>query len=70
MNTTQQHSNATIFLLGAIFNIIASTEWASVGDYALKATIGGIIWLGFKLIGDYLSNRYIGKKKDSHGDKE
>src|SRR5688572_28732921 len=67
MNTTQHHSNTRIFLMGAIFNIIRSTEWASIGDYALKATVGGIIWLGFKLIGDYITHRYIGKKKGGLG---
>lgn len=71
MNTTQHHSsNTTVFLLGAIFNIIASTEWSSIGGYALKATVGGIIWLAFKLVGDYVSNRFFGRKRDRHGDKE
>jgi hypothetical protein len=64
MNTTQHHtgSNTTVFLLGAIFNIFASTEWSSLADYALKAVVGGIIWMGFKLIGDYISHRFIGRK--------
>lgn len=72
MNTTHHHtgSNTTIFLMGAIFNIIASTEWSSIGDYALKATVGGIIWVGFKLIGDYISHRYIGKNRKDDGNKQ
>lgn len=71
MNTTQHHSsNTTTFLLGAMFNIIASTEWSSLGDYVLKAICGGIIWVGFKLIGDYISHKYIIKKRDSDGNKD
>lgn len=71
MNTTHHHSsNTTIFLLGAIFNIIASTEWSSLGDYVLKAVVGGIIWVGFKLAGDYISHKYIGKNKKDDGNKQ
>jgi heme/copper-type cytochrome/quinol oxidase subunit 3 len=67
MNTAPHHnseSNMTVFLLGAIFNIMASTEWSSLADYALKAFVGGIIWLLFKLVGDYISHKFIGKRKD------
>lgn len=53
-----------------MFNIIASTEWSSLGDYVLKAICGGIIWVGFKLIGDYISHKYIIKKRDSDGNKD
>lgn len=69
MNTQNppSESNTTVFLLGAIFNILATTELASLVDYAIKAVVGGIIWLGFKLIGDYISDRFIHKKKERNG---
>lgn len=66
MNATPQYnhsdSNTTVFLLGAILNILASTEWTSLLDYAIKAIIGGIVWLVFKLISNYISHKYYGKK--------
>ena len=67
MNTTQPNteSHLTIFLLGALFNILASIQIASLFDYAFKAMVGGVIWLAFKLLGDFLSQKYIFKKRDS-----
>lgn len=74
MNTPMNHqapaglsggsaSNTVAFLFGAIFNILANTDYASLIDYALKALIGGVIWLLFKLIGDYISSRILARRK-------
>ena len=68
MNPTPQlyaNSNASVFLLGAIINILPLIEWTSLADYGIKAFIGGIIWLVFKLIGDYLSLKLFSKKGNS-----
>ncbi len=65
MNTAQHPPTGfTVFLLGALFNILATAEITSLLDYAVRAVVGGMIWLAFKLVGDYLSDRYILKKKD------
>lgn len=58
-----QSSRTVVFLLGAIFNILANTEFSNLLDYALKALIGGFIWLLFKLVSDYISGRIKGKSR-------
>lgn len=60
MNTQSPYGagNTIAFLFGAIFNILANLQYFSLLDYTLKAFIGGIVWLGFKLLGDHLSTRY------------
>jgi hypothetical protein len=58
-----QVSNTVAFLFGAIFNILANTDYASMIDYALKALIGGVIWLLFKILGDYISSFMLTKRK-------
>lgn len=58
-----QSSGTVVFLLGAIFNILANTEFSNLLDYALKALIGGFIWLLFKLVSDYISARIKGKSR-------
>jgi hypothetical protein len=58
-----QVSNTVAFLFGAIFNILANTDYASLIDYALKAVIGGVIWLLFKILGDYISYYLHAKRK-------
>ena len=71
MNVTPHNSdsNTTIFLLGAVFNILAFTEWSSFLDYGLKAIIGGIVWLVFKLISEYLSHKLFNKKDNGNDSK-
>ena len=67
MNATPHYSsdsNTTIFLLGAVLNILALTEWTSLLDYSIKAFIGGIVWLVFKLISNYITRKFINKKGD------
>ena len=51
------HSDNTsnIFLTGAI--LLANMDYSSLAEYALKATIGALIWMGFKLITDYVSEK-------------
>jgi hypothetical protein len=65
---TTQHSNFSVFLLGAILNILAAVDYVSLIDYSLKAILGGMIWLGFKIIGDKINERM--KKKQKELDKE
>jgi hypothetical protein len=48
-------SGTNIFLTGAI--LFANLDYSGLGEYALKAAIGGIVWMGFKLASDYLSEK-------------
>lgn len=61
--------NVIAFLFGAIFNILANTDAASLTDYAIKAVVGGFIWLLFKIVGDYINQKYIITKKEKAGKK-
>lgn len=57
MKTTEAVTNSTshTFLTGAI--LFANLDYSGLADYALKAAVGGTIWMTFKLAGDYFSNR-------------
>lgn len=44
-----------MFLTGTI--LLANLDYSGLMDYALKAVIGGIVWMGFKLGADFLSNK-------------
>jgi hypothetical protein len=57
----QQDSTSHTFLTGAI--LFANLDYSGLTDYAVKAAIGGIIWMVFKLTGDYLSFSIIARKK-------
>lgn len=60
-NTTSQS-----FLTGAI--LFANIDYSGFGGYAIRAAIGGLIWMVFKLAGDYLSHRMLNKKKSERED--
>lgn len=63
-DTTATDSGSHTFLTGAI--LFANLDYTGLADYAVKAAIGGAIWMAFKLTGDYLSNRM---KKNSENKK-
>lgn len=52
-NTTDNSSS--LFLTGTI--LLANMNYHDLMDYAIKAIIGGAIWMGFKIAGDFLSNK-------------
>ncbi|CAN5448397.1 hypothetical protein BH10BAC1_BH10BAC1_05950 [soil metagenome] len=52
-NTNDQSSS--LFLTGTI--LLANMNYSDLMDYAIKALIGGAIWMGFKIAGDFISNR-------------
>lgn len=58
-NEAISDNGSSTFLTGAI--LFANLDYAGLADYAVKAAIGGAIWMVFKLTGDYFSNRL--KKK-------
>lgn len=57
MNSTNSYSDSTasIVLYGAIQ--FANIDYTGVVDYAVKALIGGVIWLCFKVTADYINNK-------------
>ncbi len=64
MKTTEAVSDSTshTFLTGAI--LFANMDYSGLTDYAVKAIIGGAIWMTFKLAGDYLSTKIKNKKQN------
>lgn len=61
MENKQSSSDSTsnMFLTGTI--LLANLDYSGLMDYALKALVGGVIWMSFKIVGDYLSEKF--KKK-------
>ncbi len=53
--TTSETTSSSILLTGIVF--LANLDFVGLLDYALKAGIGGAIWLGFKLTADYLERK-------------
>ncbi len=50
-----QSTSSNIFLTGTI--LLANMDFAGLVDYAVKALIGGAIWLGYKLASDYFERK-------------
>jgi hypothetical protein len=64
MNGSHLQNNLSVFLLGAILNVLAAVDFTGLLDYSVKAVAGGMIWLVFKLIGDYLTSKINNSKQD------
>jgi hypothetical protein len=58
-NTKNESSSSNIFLTGII--LLANLDFAGLMDYAVKALIGGAIWLGYKMTADYIERKKIKK---------
>ena len=58
-NQTNSDSMSNMFLTGSI--LLANLDYSGLADYALKALVGGIIWMSFKVAGDYITEKL--KKK-------
>ena len=54
-STVSGNSSSNMFLTGAIF--LANLDFAGLADYAIKAAVGGAIWLGYKLAADYIDKK-------------
>lgn len=54
-------SSTNIFLTGAI--LFANLDYSSLAEYALKAAIGGFIWMAFKLGSDIISDKIKERKE-------
>jgi len=60
-NTTSADGASHTFLTGAI--LFANFDYSALAGYAVKAAIGGAIWMVFKLAGDFLSDKMFTRKK-------
>lgn len=56
-----QDTGSHTFLAGTI--LFANVDYSGLEGYAIKAAIGGAIWMLFKLTGDYLSQKLLHRKK-------
>ena len=52
---------SNIFLTGAI--LFANMDYAGLTDYAIKAILGGTIWMIFKIGGDLISDKLKKRKQ-------
>lgn len=51
-----------VFIFGAVFNVLANNAPDTFMDYGLKAIIGGIVWLVFKVLSDFIASKFKTKK--------
>lgn len=58
-NQSSADSSSNMFLTGTI--LLANLDYSGLADYAIKALVGGVIWMTFKIAGDYISQQI--KKK-------
>ncbi|MBA2613364.1 MAG: hypothetical protein H0U95_15455 [Bacteroidetes bacterium] len=61
-HTALSDSTSNTYLAGTI--LFANVDYSGFGGYAIKAAIGGLIWMVFKLAGDYISHKMLEKKKN------
>lgn len=61
-HTAISDTTSQTYLAGTI--LFAHIDYADYNGYAVKAAIGGLIWMVFKLAGDYLSNKLLEHKKN------
>ena len=54
-NKHSEHTGSNVLLTGCIF--LANLDFTGLLDYAVKAIIGGGIWLGFKMTADYIERK-------------
>lgn len=59
--STTDSSSSSLFLTGTI--LLANMDYTGLMDYAIKALIGGAIWMAYKIAGDALSTRMGNKNK-------
>jgi hypothetical protein len=53
--THTESSGTNILLTGCI--LLANLDFTGLLDYALKAAVGGAIWLGYKIMADYIERK-------------
>ncbi|MCC6370071.1 MAG: hypothetical protein IT236_03595 [Bacteroidia bacterium] len=63
-STSTTDSTSQAFLTGTI--LFANLDYSALEAYAIKAVIGGAIWMIFKLAGDYLSHKILKKNETNN----
>ncbi len=58
--THSENSGSSVFLTGCI--LLANLDFTGLLDYAIKAAIGGAIWLAYKITADYIERKRATKK--------
>ena len=58
-NQITSDGTSNMFLTGTI--LLANMDYSGLADYAVKALIGGLIWMSFKIAGDFITEKM--KKK-------
>lgn len=61
--STTDTSSSSLFLTGTI--LLANMDYTGLMDYAIKALIGGAIWMAYKIAGDYFSHKNNKNKKNN-----
>lgn len=56
-------SSSSLFLTGTI--LLANMDYTGLMDYAIKAVIGGAIWMAYKIAGDFFSTKMTNKKDNT-----
>jgi hypothetical protein len=59
-NKPSDNTGSNVFLTGCI--LLANLDFTGLLDYAVKAVIGGAIWLGYKVTADYIERKRNGAK--------
>mgnify|MGYP000879891192 FL=1 len=59
---TDTSNSSSLFLTGTI--LLANMDYTGLMDYAIKALVGGAIWMAYKIAGDYFSNKASKKKSN------
>lgn len=59
MEKPHSDNSSSLFLTGTI--LLANMDYSGLADYAVKALIGGAIWMCFKIAGDFFSDRMKNK---------
>jgi len=57
-----QNNGSSTFLTGAI--LLANFDYSEMMDYAIKAAIGGAIWMTFRRAADYISMKFKSRKDE------
>lgn len=63
LNQTSSDTTSQTFLTGAI--LFANLDYSGLAEYALKAAVGGAIWMVFKLAGDFIAARMRNRRKQN-----
>lgn len=62
-NHQEQDATGNMLLTASI--LFANLDYSGLADYAIKAFVGGAIWMAFKVGAEYVSER-IRKTNDKH----